>query len=390
MSTFQGKLAEMPEISIDRFDGSNFEAEAFFLSHCHTDHMVGLQDPKFQQNLVENNRFLYLSHVSAQILKNMYPKIANNLVELDLHYPTTVPLKGRVLAVMPIPAGHCPGSVMFLFETDQNVLYTGDYRINPGDISKFKAFYDSYNNRKRIDAVYLDTTFFLKEYARFPKRGESLDEICTIIKEWISRSDKHVVGLNTSAKYGYEYLFMEIFKTLKMPVHVNDEIYEFYSRVPELDQAVTRSKHLTKIHSACGSTYTVICANTVAYKIKTIKISAFRWKSESLQNGISESHHNTHFVCYSTHASYEEGVELLKFLKPKKVEANVLHKKPTVDREILANIEENLRGGEEPETKKIKLFEVVEEERGRDVARVSADEDENFILDSPPRRLSTL
>jgi hypothetical protein len=95
-------------------------------------------------------------------------------------------------------------------------------------------------------------------------------------------------------------------------------------------------------------------------------------------------------VCYSTHASYEEGVELLKFLKPKKVEANVLHKKPTVDREILANIEENLRGGEEPETKKIKLFEVVEEERGRDVATVSADEDENFILDSPPRRLSTL
>lgn len=33
------------------------------------------------------------------------------------------------LSVTAIPAGHCPGSVMLLFEQrDKRVLYTGDFR----------------------------------------------------------------------------------------------------------------------------------------------------------------------------------------------------------------------------------------------------------------------
>lgn len=350
------------------------------------DHMKGLEESNFQDKIIENKQFLYLSHVSAEIIKNLYPKIAENLVELDMYYPTSIFLKDRAISVTPTPAGHCPGSIMFLFESEDNILYTGDYRINPRDIPKFKAFYDSLNIKKRIDSVYLDTTFFLKSYAKFPPRAESLEEICSIIKDWISRSDKHVVGLDTSAKYGYEYLFIEIYKQFKMPIHVNDEIFEFYSRVPEMDHAVTRSKDKTKIHSACGTTYKTVCPNAIAFKVKVIKISAFRWKSENLENGISEQTQNTHFVCYSTHASYEEGVELLKFLKPKRVEANVLHNKPSVDDEILRNIEEVL-GYEEPKKKKVKLFDTKdvkrEDESGFDVSGFG---DVGCILDSPPRK----
>lgn len=33
-------------------------------------------------------------------------------------------------SVIAIPAGHCPGSVMFLFEqSNQRILYTGDFRF---------------------------------------------------------------------------------------------------------------------------------------------------------------------------------------------------------------------------------------------------------------------
>lgn len=33
------------------------------------------------------------------------------------------------VVVTAIPAGHCPGSVMFLFEQgDKKILYTGDFR----------------------------------------------------------------------------------------------------------------------------------------------------------------------------------------------------------------------------------------------------------------------
>ncbi|KAJ3642857.1 hypothetical protein Zmor_025606 [Zophobas morio] len=385
MSTFGGKVDEIPGISIDRFDGANFDSEAFFLSHCHTDHMQGLSNFDFQKNLVANNRFIYVSHVSAEILKNMHPFIANNLVELDFHSSTTITLKNKTVCVTPIPAGHCPGSVMFLFEGDKTVLYTGDYRINSSDISKLKAFYDSLNNQKKVDAVYLDTTFFLKEYEKFPSRAESLDEICNIINEWISKSEKHMIALNTPAKYGYEYLFMEISKQVKMPIHVNDEIYEFYKRVPELDQAITKDRNKTKVHCACGSHYTIICRNNVYYKVKYIKVSAFRWKSDSLQKGISENNEYTHFVCYSTHASYEEGVALLKFLKPKKVEPNVLHRDQTLNTQIDQNIEENLEQ-DEPKAKKVKLFKLEEKINTREEDSEDSGWD-NGILDSPPRKL---
>ncbi|RZC42576.1 Lactamase B 2 and/or DRMBL domain containing protein [Asbolus verrucosus] len=377
MSTFRGKLAEIPEISIDRFDEVNLDSQAFFLSHCHTDHMVGLDSSDFQQKLVENGRFLYLSHVSAEIIKKQHPKIADNLVELDQYSPTTVALEGKYISVIPVPAGHCPGSVMFLFEGDKTVLYTGDYRINSEDIPKLKAFYNCMNIQKNVDTVYLDTTFFLKKYSKFPPRAESLEEICNIIRDWLNRSDKHVIALSTSAKYGYEYLFMEIFKKVKMPIHVNDEIYQFYSRVPELDEAVTKTADGTRIHNACGSTYTVICKNTVAYKIKTIRISAFRWKTDDLQNGISDCRQNNHFVCYSTHASYEEGVALLKFLKPKRVEPNVLHNNSKTDQEIYRNIEENLEWTE-PTAKKLKLFETEKQQMEPTEARGECN-----ILDSP-------
>lgn len=35
MSSFQGQMAEYPNISIDRFDRENLRARAYFLSHCH-------------------------------------------------------------------------------------------------------------------------------------------------------------------------------------------------------------------------------------------------------------------------------------------------------------------------------------------------------------------
>lgn len=44
MSTFDGFLDEIENVSIDRFTEENFKSKLFFLSHCHTDHMIGLKD----------------------------------------------------------------------------------------------------------------------------------------------------------------------------------------------------------------------------------------------------------------------------------------------------------------------------------------------------------
>lgn len=70
MSTFGGLVEEIPGISIDRFDGHNLKSKVFFLSHCHTDHMVGLDEAK---NDLPGP--LYLSEVSAVFVQRKFPHL---------------------------------------------------------------------------------------------------------------------------------------------------------------------------------------------------------------------------------------------------------------------------------------------------------------------------
>ncbi|KAJ8918599.1 hypothetical protein NQ315_013104 [Exocentrus adspersus] len=387
MSTFGGKIEEIPHISVDRFDGRNFESEAYFLSHCHTDHMVGLDNWNFQDNLVKNNKYLYASDVSRAILKNQFPYLENNIKVLDMYTPTIVVLKNGNISVLPIPAGHCPGSVMFLFETNTRVLYTGDYRINKNDIRKLKAFYDSFKQVKAIEKIYLDTTFFLRSYLKFPKREESLEELCKIINEWISKGKNYTIKLSTSARYGYEYMFNEIYKKTGMPVHVNQAAFELYSIIPEMDNSITVDGCTTQIHCSCGSSYQYVCNDASTGEMRTIKVSAFRWTQDNLEDGFSSASSNIYYVCYSTHASYEEGLELIRFLKPKSVEMCVQHEDPYTNMEIAKLIDEVLQEcTPKKETDEVgyKLFGF-EETKLEAKEEIGFQSDDLGILDSPPR-----
>lgn len=58
-----------------------------------------------------------------------------NATEID------VPTSKFTFTVTSIPAGHCPGSVMFMFETiGKRVLYTGDFRF----VTQFKWRIDDF------------------------------------------------------------------------------------------------------------------------------------------------------------------------------------------------------------------------------------------------------
>ena len=59
MSEFSGPMSEFPGVSIDRFSGENLKFTVYFLSHCHTDHMVGLNDPELFERLRHNNMKFY-------------------------------------------------------------------------------------------------------------------------------------------------------------------------------------------------------------------------------------------------------------------------------------------------------------------------------------------
>lgn len=75
MSTFSGFLYEIDDVSVDRFTDVNFDrSSAFFLSHCHTDHMVGLSEINSSNQLPG---LLYLSEISKVIIQRQYPEIKN-------------------------------------------------------------------------------------------------------------------------------------------------------------------------------------------------------------------------------------------------------------------------------------------------------------------------
>ncbi|ENN79205.1 protein artemis [Dendroctonus ponderosae] len=337
MSTFEGIVEEIPGISIDRFDGINTESAVLFLSHCHTDHMKGLDNERVQSSIIEDNKYLYLTSISATIIKNRYPILANNLKELTIEHANSVPVGDEYISVTCVPAGHCPGSVMFLFETKNAcILYTGDYRMAASDFKKFKCFYDDFGLVKRIDKVYLDTTFFLESYQTFPKRQDSLAALCKIISDWTAADPENYVSLDLPAQYGYEYVFKEIYSRCLMPVHVSSDKFEFYSKIPELDKCVTTNPSVTKVHNW---TY-----DGPSGKIRRIKLSALRWTSDNLKKGVIEVDQNYKFyVCYSTHASYQEGAALIEFLKPKNIHICVEQSDPADNLEMMILIDKHIR-----------------------------------------------
>ena len=64
MSIFPGTFLSLPGVSCDRFSGQNLNSDQFFLSHCHSDHMVGLENlvTKLRSmNKVKVNHRIYCS-----------------------------------------------------------------------------------------------------------------------------------------------------------------------------------------------------------------------------------------------------------------------------------------------------------------------------------------
>lgn len=125
MSTFRGDLREFPGIRIDYFESPE-ENCLFLLSHCHTDHMVGIAG----LSDVPGAR-LIVSHLTKSILLNLYPQLKDVvIISIDIKQEYLYTLSdNRQILVTALPAGHCPGSVMFYLQTEAvNVLYTGDFR----------------------------------------------------------------------------------------------------------------------------------------------------------------------------------------------------------------------------------------------------------------------
>ncbi|XP_011879832.1 PREDICTED: protein artemis [Vollenhovia emeryi] len=343
MSTFLGLIDEIPGISVDRFDGENRNSSAYFLSHCHTDHMEGLSYTFFMY-LIQYNKYLYCSPISKILLESKFGgKDKGSLlnfpcikaIEVDEKFLVEHKSEGNVeitdLFVTCISAGHCPGSVMFLFERlDKFILYTGDFRINTRDYRKLKSLHyhvDSNRFPKKLAKMYLDTTFLDSDFRSFPTRKETINVMGREVRDWLKKSSRNVVVLDCSATYGSEYLYKELSTFLKdhikdSRVHVKHYVHESYCRISNLESYITNDPLSARIHACMKKGESLKCRTDVLEEnILTIVPSAMKWRGED-SSKIGEwdkQKARMYNVCYSVHASYSELEEFILYFKPEEI-----------------------------------------------------------------------
>ncbi|KAI1808359.1 DRMBL-domain-containing protein [Daldinia bambusicola] len=192
-------------ICVDAFRyGAVKGCNAYFLSHFHSDHYIGL-------TANWSHGPIYCSKVTGSLVKTQLRTAAKWVVELEFEQTVEVPGTEGVTVTM-IPANHCPGSSLFLFEKaigkgpnprKQRILHCGDFRACPAHVnhSLLKPdIVDSVSGKvkqQKIDVCYLDTTYLNPRYS-FPPQDDVIStcaEFCKLLSDESGDPDEIIDAL---------------------------------------------------------------------------------------------------------------------------------------------------------------------------------------------------
>lgn len=166
-------------ICVDAFRYGAVEGcKAYFLSHFHSDHYIGLTSSWCHGPI-------YCSRVTANLVRQQLRVDPKWVVDLEFEQKVEVPGTHGVFVTM-IPANHCPGSSLYLYEKVvgkganpkvQRVLHCGDFRACKAHVEHpllRPDVLDAVSGKERqqkLDVCYLDTTYLNPKYA-FPNQEE--------------------------------------------------------------------------------------------------------------------------------------------------------------------------------------------------------------------------
>lgn len=165
-------------IAVDAFRyGAVKGQNAYFLSHFHSDHYIGLTSSWAHGPI-------YCSKVTGNLVRQQLRVDPKWVVDLDFEKKTEIPGTEGVHCTM-ISANHCPGSSLFLFEKEvktgqklklQRVLHCGDFRacqmhiehplLRPDVLDAVSGK----SRQQKLDVCYLDTTYLTPKYAFPPQQ----------------------------------------------------------------------------------------------------------------------------------------------------------------------------------------------------------------------------
>lgn len=174
--------------------------KAYFLSHFHSDHYIGLTSSWCHGPI-------YCSRVTANLVRRQLRVDPKWVFDLEFDRKFEVPGTQGVEVTM-IPANHCPGSSLYLFEKvvgkgktpkKQRVLHCGDFRACPAHVQHpllrpdiIDAVTGKQTGQQKLDVCYLDTTYLTPKYA-FPSQEEVIkacaDMCVSLSKERVDEND---------------------------------------------------------------------------------------------------------------------------------------------------------------------------------------------------------
>lgn len=250
MSTFDGIVDEFPNIRIDYFHHhpGKVPPSACFLSHIHSDHLLGLEVLKMpfvyctaatRRILLKMEKYPHRINFSKGILearKQTYKHLKLILRPLPLNTPVDIELGPKShIRVTLFDANHCPGAVMFLIEgNDRAILYTGDIRSESSWVNSLvrnPIIIPYATGLKRLDCMYLDTTFASHHdiHRHFPSKAEGLAELM----KKVERCSPESVFYFRAWTLGYEDVWIMLSSMLKSQVHVDPYQMRLFRGVAE-------------------------------------------------------------------------------------------------------------------------------------------------------------
>ncbi|SLM37695.1 metallo-hydrolase oxidoreductase [Lasallia pustulata] len=188
-------------ICVDAFRYGAVEGcKAYFLSHFHSDHYIGLTSSWCHGPI-------YCSRVTANLVRQQLRVDPKWVFDLEFDRKIEVPGTQCVEVTM-IPANHCPGSSLYLFEKvvgkgrnpkKQRVLHCGDFRACPAHVQHpllrpdvIDAVTGKQTGQQKLDVCYLDTTYLTPKYA-FPSQEQVIkacaDMCVSLNKERVDEND---------------------------------------------------------------------------------------------------------------------------------------------------------------------------------------------------------
>jgi len=148
------KRVPCTNVIVDGFEfASTRLSKCYVLTHFHSDHYTGLT-PNFNAGVV------YCSNVTARLVVLKLRVPAGRLRPIP--FGKEIRLEGEATTVMLLPANHCPGSALWLFQLDdgRRYLHTGDFRFHDSMASwPLIRSLSPLAGGRPLDGIYLDTTY---------------------------------------------------------------------------------------------------------------------------------------------------------------------------------------------------------------------------------------